>query len=508
MKTVFFLVALANIALFMWEYNKGSFEAGIASSETAAYPGQEKIALVGEQDNDRPRERVVAGDSVAAVEPQADSGLPLNPEPDNKNEVAQLAKKKDRVSCYEAGPFDVDRSFEIWYRQLASSGTEIKAISREDKAVDDYLVFYPAAETMEQSEADLQMLKDQGLKDFWVVRKGAEKGQILLGIFSREERAIKMKSQLQAKGINADIRARYKNKTQKYALIKGGGDTLADLEVLKKTYPNIAVNPRQNAEENCLQNSTEDNRTLVSGDRIKPSENPAGNDASRASEKLMGAPNNAGAGIALEKPDMDQKSKNKQSVDEVQPVQLNPDGIPEKTGSGNKNSGTEASATGNAEVIAKEPRHCYEAGPFANEKQLGEWGKLLTAVDAEFKLLSKEGQSAGGYVVYYPAAATLDQSEANLQMLKNKGLVDVWMLRKGDEKGQISLGVFNKEDRALLMKSQMQAKGISAEVKARYKNTVQKFAWIKGGDKVLESLKSLEKTNPGISVKPATSCSE
>jgi hypothetical protein len=64
-------------------------------------------------------------------------------------------------------------------------------------------------------------------------------------------------------------------------------------------------------------------------------------------------------------------------------------------------------------------------------------------------------------------------------MLKNHGVNDLWLLRTGEEKGQISLGVFNKEKRALIMKSQMLAKGLNAEVKARYKIKPQKYALIK-----------------------------
>lgn len=34
-------------------------------------------------------------------------------------------------------------------------------------------------------------------------------------------------------------------------------------------------------------------------------------------------------------------------------------------------------------------------------------------------------------------------------MLKNHGVNDLWLLRTGEEKGQISLGVFNKEEKGV-----------------------------------------------------------
>ncbi|MFZ2311302.1 MAG: hypothetical protein WAV82_01680, partial [Methylobacter sp.] len=52
MKIVFFLVALANVSLFMWEYNKGAFVPVIETSQQNAQIDQEPILLVNELKKD------------------------------------------------------------------------------------------------------------------------------------------------------------------------------------------------------------------------------------------------------------------------------------------------------------------------------------------------------------------------------------------------------------------------------------------------------------------------
>lgn len=533
MRMVFFLVALANVALFMWEYNKGAFERVIESSETATYSGQERILLVSELSKVQPGDSTAERHREFEDERQTDSGMgnknTANKHTDEftwdeiKIDAAEPPVKQDIINCYEAGPFIDEAIYEVWERQLSSSGAEIRAFSRADKTVEDYVVFYPSGETMEQSEINLKMLKSQGLKEFWMVENGGEKGQILLGIFSREVKALKMKAQLQAKGIDAEIRARYKNKSnkvQKYALIKGGGKLMADLDLLKKNDPSISVESIPGTAGSCmgLDESGQGSSSLISHDRVKSSEKSAAYEKSNGATDRLFTPGVPDTDIALEKLNLGQKSVDKEIANAVQAsrkeqnretAQKNPNVMLEKSVSEQKDSNQDISVSNNARVINnKESQSCYEAGPFANERQAWDWKEQLTNVEADVTFLTREGKSIGDYLVYYPAAATAEQSEANLKMLKSQGLTDVWMIRKGEGKGQISLGVFKNEERALVLKERMQTKGIIADVKPRYKNKLQKYAFVKGGGKVSENLKALEKNYPGIMLVPVNNCSE
>ena len=132
------------------------------------------------------------------------------------------------------------KNYQAWVNRLKDIKSEIKPINRDDQIASNYMVYYPAAETESESKANIKMLKDHGIKDLWLLT-GEDKGKISLGLFIKEESALVMKNELLAKGINAEVKAKYKTKSQKYALIKGDDKLIERLDDLKKAYPELAV---------------------------------------------------------------------------------------------------------------------------------------------------------------------------------------------------------------------------------------------------------------------------
>ncbi|MGZ8163452.1 MAG: hypothetical protein ACXWTT_11370 [Methylobacter sp.] len=271
MKILFFLVALVNVALLMWEYNTGTFEEAIDTSDQKTLQNQEDILLVSELKNNLSNV-LQAGkhepDSVEhSLSPESD-GIGIdntvleNPMPGLKlNDSAITATEKlgesdkntgvNPVICYEAGPFVSDKVYQAWMKQLTAVKDSIKPIIKDAQVLSDYQVYYPAAETLIESEANVQMLKNQGINDIWLLRTGEEQGQISLGVFNKEGRALIMKNQLLAKGINAEVKARYKIKPQKYALVRSNSKVMESLEVLKKAYPEFTVKEQSDSINSC-----------------------------------------------------------------------------------------------------------------------------------------------------------------------------------------------------------------------------------------------------------------
>lgn len=149
---------------------------------------------------------------------------------------------------------------------------------------------------------------------------------------------------------------------------------------------------------------------------------------------------------------------------------------------------------------------CYKVGPFADENRLDSWNKQATADDLETKPLTIEEKALSVFLVYYPAAKNPEQTTANMQMLKSKGLADVWLVDRGEEKGMISLGIFSREERALMLKNQLRAKGIHAEIKPRYKAKLVKYLVVKGGRDLKDRLKTLNENYPSLIAKPVQNC--
>ncbi|MGR8981615.1 MAG: hypothetical protein ACU84H_16205 [Gammaproteobacteria bacterium] len=477
MKIVFFLVVLANITLFLWEYNRSVRQPADKQYETVASSEREVIVLARELKKG-PKPEMVNGEesqnspaagSESAIENAVSNNSregSLNPyEPDLKG--ITRAGEKDSVYCYQAGPFAAAELISLWRSRLNSSGAQVELISRTEKIIRDYVVYYPAADKVEELEANVEMLKSHGLNEFWIKRTGEEKGQILLGIFSREERALKMKNELQAKGINAELKLRYQNKANRYALIRTEEKTLDSLDNLKRAYPAIPVKPLAGSSENCQVDSAEEGS--------QSSDNLAATELKNESVALTSP---AVKGEALSESD--------------------------RPGPGRESKKNRMTAQTSNHLNGLQT--CYKVGPFADNQLLQRWDKDAAADGLKIKPLTLEEKAVSDYLVYYPAAKTTEQSAVDMQMLKHIGLTDVWMVGKGEERGKISLGVFGQEQRAVLMKNQLRAKGVNAEIKPRYKTRSVKYLMVEGGSKVKYRLKKLEKNYPGLMASPVQNC--
>ncbi|MFA6053510.1 MAG: hypothetical protein WC762_13050 [Methylobacter sp.] len=246
MKIVFFLVALANVALFMWEYNKGAFKPVIETVQV----DQEPILLVSEKPVER--KQTVAEDKLPPLGQNdlttADSQKPAPAIQDEDIEKNIKSGKETPIICYEAGPFADDDDYAAWRSQSNLAESAIHSVSRDEQEISSYLVYYPAAKTLAESEANLKMLKDQGINDILLFKAGEDQGQISIGVFKNENRALLQKSRMLAKGIKVEVKARYKTRTQKYVRFKNDDKVLKSLSDFQKAHPEFTVKQT----DNCL----------------------------------------------------------------------------------------------------------------------------------------------------------------------------------------------------------------------------------------------------------------
>jgi len=292
MKILFFIVVLANVILFMWEYKTGAFEP-VMKTDQGIDVGKEQIRLMSELHDssgtvetmnlitapeiatktqqgtpfssilDRPyaghnftTDKGVLWDTIPALvltdraankavleQNKTEAATPALQQPEASKKLASAANQNDKavlekagatlkqqpakldfveqtdssktinpVICYEAGPFSSKRAYQIWLKRLKVDKEAIKAVSRDEEVISAYQVYYPAAETLTKSQANVQMLKEQGITDLFLVSTGEEQGQISLGVFTKEPRALLMQSEMLAKGIKTAIKAKYKTK--------------------------------------------------------------------------------------------------------------------------------------------------------------------------------------------------------------------------------------------------------------------------------------------------------
>jgi hypothetical protein len=451
MKTAFFLVLLANLTLWMYEYHRGAFDQQAEAPAPDASMLREPIVLAAEQRSGQP----------SAAEAAA---LPL----------VQQELKPTSFACYEAGPFANEQILKTWSQAVIEVQGEIKPVLHNAQEILDYLVLYPTSGSREDIKAAMQTLRDQGISDAYPLATGEYKGYISLGAFHRENRAVRMQNDLQGQGVEAVVKPRFKETPQKYALFTGPGAIVDRLGELGKKYPLIQLKALPENDPNCLANHPPQSASPVaelaeSGMKqpILPETRKA--ESSASSNSVASTENTP---LKTYKPAI-------QKIP-VQPVQKQ-----------------------QKEAIEAKPARfvCYEAGPFPNEPSLSAWQKQIAGSQGVIKPLFRDSKVISDYLVLYPSAGGRDVTKANMQLLRERGINDAWPLPAGAEKGQISLGVFNREENASQMQKSLLDKGVNSIVKPRYKSKRQKYALITGPESISGSLQALEKKHPDVKLR-------
>lgn len=112
--------------------------------------------------------------------------------------------------------------------------------------------------------------------------------------------------------------------------------------------------------------------------------------------------------------------------------------------------------------------HCYQVGPFESADAFGVWSQLNKIDPSSLSLFNKEIKKLRHYMVYYPAAENIDESNKNVEKIQDSGITDLWLFTAGEDEGLISLGLYDREPPALLFIERLAKLDINAEIKPIY----------------------------------------
>jgi len=458
MKSVFFLVLLANLTLLMYEYHRGAFDQAAAVPAPDAGMPREAIVLAGEQEEPP---------AAVAASMQDQSRM------QEAKEAASQNTPPAAFACYQAGPFANARVLEAWSQAAKEVQGDVKPIMRNGQDIIGYLLLYPVTGSPEDMKVAMQTLREQGLRDAYPLAAGDYKGYISLGMFHREAQAARMQSDLRGRGVEAVVKPRFKEAAQKYAVFTGPVALAGRLSELGKQYPTIQMKALPDNDPLCLEN------------RSDQSDSSAAEFAGSGGTQTTGQTRQADAVT----PSGNVVSAEHAALKAVDPVVQQAPGKP-------------APKLPSATADAKPARLvCYEAGPFSNEQGLSAWQRQVAGVKGQMKPIFRDGKVISDYLVLYASSGSAEGTKATIQLLRAQGLHDAWPLPSGEEKGQISLGVFNREENAVQMQKRLLDKGVNSIVKPRYKSKRQKFALFAGAESIAGSLQALEKSHPDIKLR-------
>lgn len=152
-----------------------------------------------------------------------------------------------------------------------------------------------------------------------------------------------------------------------------------------------------------------------------------------------------------------------------------------------------------ATLDEKDRGQCYQVGVFSNQAAIDQWADRLGIDSALLQVQQRNKSVITGYLVYYPAETSFKESEKNLKMLRSLGIKEAWLFRKGELKGDISLGMFKTRAKAVELQKEFFSKSIYAAVKPRYKVPPEFHVKLQS-DKSPQQLKALLK---GLVRKPS-----
>ena len=120
-----------------------------------------------------------------------------------------------------------------------------------------------------------------------------------------------------------------------------------------------------------------------------------------------------------------------------------------------------------AEVAIK---MCYMVGDFKTnllaEKAMEDLVAVFPVTQATIKVVKGSGL-VRDYWIIYPAEDSWEKSKLNVEIIRKKGIKDLWLVPNGKDKGVISLGLFKNQKQALSRANRLKAKGLDVEIIAR-----------------------------------------
>lgn len=148
-------------------------------------------------------------------------------------------------------------------------------------------------------------------------------------------------------------------------------------------------------------------------------------------------------------------------------------------------------AQADAEAVAL---YCGELGPIRSRNMAKGYLRMLSGDESgEVKVEARQGKETVGYWVMIPASPDVTGAEETLKKLQAAGLDDLWLIRKGESKNAISLGLYTKERYAQRHADTIRDKGFDTVVVPKEKNA--RVYWVVFSDIGEDRLQNIEYEN-------------
>ena len=123
----------------------------------------------------------------------------------NKPPTVQTSETETAASCYTLGPFRAVNDANAVRSQLKAAGLSAKRRMSKDTSRKGFWVLLPPAASRAEARKDINVLKEKGIKDYFLVVTGDQTNAVSLGVFAQSDTAKRRYDEIKAMGFEPKI---------------------------------------------------------------------------------------------------------------------------------------------------------------------------------------------------------------------------------------------------------------------------------------------------------------
>lgn len=123
-----------------------------------------------------------------------------------EQQLQSVADDSGIPRCFSLGPFTRKQSFNVAKESLEKQGIDVFSRVSSERVRNGYWVMLPASKSSNQAKVQIQKLKEQGVKDYFLVAAGEMKNAVSLGVFSKPKLAKRRRDEVGKRGFNVKIK--------------------------------------------------------------------------------------------------------------------------------------------------------------------------------------------------------------------------------------------------------------------------------------------------------------
>jgi hypothetical protein len=128
---------------------------------------------------------------------------------------------------------------------------------------------------------------------------------------------------------------------------------------------------------------------------------------------------------------------------------------------------------------------CVSYGPFPNADAAGQGMTRLKTAGLNPSQRAVPGKAKLGYWVYLPPFGSRREADAAADLLKKKGVTDIYVVADEANRNAVSLGVFSQKDGAIQREKDIRKLGLKPQMAERFRDEPRYWLDTKGADSAL-----------------------